>query len=263
MNEIILPTIIVSVIAVFFGVLLVFASKKLAVEVDERVTKVRAALPGANCGGCGYASCDNYAEAIVNDGAPVNACGVGGGVAVDAIANIMGVEAGEQKEVRAYVCCHGCAEKPEDLLDYRGIKSCRAVADFYGGRENCTYGCVGYGDCVVACPFDAISIKNAVAVVDHKLCTGCLACASACPKGIISTLPVEKAYVVACRNHEQGKYTRVSCTRGCIGCKKCEKVCEAGAITVDGFLARIDHSKCTLCGACAEGCPVHCIYFVE
>ncbi|MBQ5816015.1 MAG: RnfABCDGE type electron transport complex subunit B, partial [Oscillospiraceae bacterium] len=122
MNEIILPIIIVSVIAVFFGVLLVFASKKLAVEVDERVTKVRSALPGANCGGCGYASCDSYAEAIVNDGAPVNACGVGGGVAADAIANIMGVEAAEKKAVRAYVCCHGCAEKPEDLLDYRGVK---------------------------------------------------------------------------------------------------------------------------------------------
>ncbi len=263
MNEIIFPVIIVSVLALFFGILLVFASKKLAVEADETVTNVRNALPGANCGGCGYASCDSYAEAIVKNGAPVNACGVGGKTTSDAIAAIMGVEAGEQKEVRAYVCCHGCAEKPEDLLDYRGIKSCRAVADFYGGRENCTYGCTGYGDCVSACPFGAISIKNSVAVVDNSICAGCLACISACPKGIISTVPVAKAYIVACRNHEQGKYTRVSCTHGCIGCKKCEKACEAGAITVDGFLAKIDHSKCTLCGACAEGCPVHCIYFVQ
>ncbi len=263
MNEIIFPIIIVSVIALFFGVLLVFASKKLAVKVDETVAKVRSALPGANCGGCGYASCDSYADAIVNGGAPVNACGVGGKAAAESIAAIMGVDAGEQKEVKAYVCCHGCAEKPEDLLDYRGVKSCAAVMAFYGGRENCTYGCTGYGDCVAACPFGAISVKNSVAVVDHSLCTGCLACLKACPKGIISTVPKGKAYIVACRNHEQGKYTRVSCTHGCIGCKKCEKNCEVGAITVDGFLAKIDHAKCTLCGACAENCPVHCIYVVE
>jgi len=263
MKDLILPVIIVSALGLIFGTLLVFVSKKLAVKVDERVQKIRDALPGANCGGCGFASCDSYAEAVVNDGASVSACRVGGKAAADTIASVMGVDAGEQKTLKAFVRCQGCAEKPEDLLDYRGIKSCKSVASFYGGRLNCTYGCTGYGDCVEACAFGAISIKNAVAVVDQSLCVGCLACVDACPKKIISAIEAEGGYVVACRNHEQGKYTRVNCTHGCIGCKKCEKVCEVGAITVDGFLARIDRSKCTACGACAEGCPVHCIQLVK
>lgn len=263
MNEIILPIIIVSALGLFFGALLVFASKKLATETDETVQKIRDLLPGANCGGCGYASCDSYAAAIANDGAPVNACNVGGKQVADQIAAIMGVEAEEQKQVKAYVRCQGCAEKPEDLLDYRGVKTCGAVSAFYGGRVNCTYGCVGYGDCVAVCPFGAISIQNAIAVIEPSLCVGCLACVKTCPKGIIGTIPAEKGYAVACRNHEQGKYTRVNCSHGCIGCKKCEKVCEAGAITVEGFLASIDNDKCTLCGACAENCPAKCIKLVE
>ncbi len=262
MNELILPVIIVSVIAVLFGVLLVFLSKKLAVPTDERVEKIRKALPGANCGGCGYASCDSYAEAIVSDGAFVNACRVGGKAASDVIASVMGVDAGDQKAVKAFVRCTGCAESPEKLLDYRGMKSCKAVSAFYGGRPNCTYGCVGYGDCVSACVFDAISIKDAIAVVDHKKCTGCLACVSSCPKNIITPIDADGGYVVACRNQEQGKYTRVNCTHGCIGCKKCEKACPVGAVAVDGFLALIDHEKCTLCGKCAENCPVACIKLV-
>lgn len=263
MNELIIPVVIVSVIAVLFAVLLVFLSKKLAVPTDERVEKIREALPGANCGGCGYASCDSYAAAIVADGAPVNACRVGGKASSDVIAAVMGTEAGEQKELRAFVRCQGCAESQEAILDYRGIKSCKAVMSFYGGRPNCTYGCVGYGDCVSSCAFNAISIKNAIAVVDNSKCTGCLACVSACPKKIIDAIDANGGYVVACRNEEQGKYTRVNCTHGCIGCKKCEKVCEVGAVTVDGFLARIDRDKCILCGKCAEGCPVKCIELVK
>ncbi len=263
MNEIILAIIIVSVIGLVFGALLVFMSKKLAVPVDERVEKIRDALPGANCGGCGFASCDSYAEAIVSDGAPVNACRVGGKACSEVIASVMGVDAGEQKELKAFVRCQGCAKSQDEILDYKGIKSCKAVAAFYGGRPNCTYGCVGYGDCVEACAFDAISIKDAIAVVNHDKCTGCLACVNSCPKNIIDAIESIGGYVVACRNEEQGKYTRVNCTHGCIGCKKCEKVCEVGAVKVDGFLARIDREKCILCGKCAEGCPVKCIQMAK
>ena len=263
MNEIILAIIIVSVIGLVFGALLVIVSKKFAVEVDERVEKIREALPGANCGGCGYASCDAYAEEIVAGSAPINACRVGGKASSDVIASVMGVDAGESKEVKAFVRCQGYAKGPEDLIDYRGVKSCKAVSSFYGGRLNCTYGCVGYGDCVDACAFGALSVQNAVAVVDREKCTGCLACLSACPKNIISAVDAAGGYEVACRNHEQGKYTRVNCEHGCIGCKKCEKNCPEGAITVDGFLATIDREKCTSCGICAENCPVKCIKLVD
>lgn len=261
MKDLLLPIAVVSALGLLFGVLLSFVQKKLAVPEDERVAKIREALPGANCGGCGFASCDSYAQAVVQDGAAVNICRVGGEKAAEKIAAVMGVDAGEQRRLRAYVRCRGCAESPQDLLDYRGIQSCKAVSAFYGGRLNCTYGCTGYGDCVAACSFNAISVQNAVAVVDPSRCTGCLACVEACPKGIIEPIEATPGYMVACRNREQGKYTRVECSHGCIGCKKCEKNCPSGAVTVDGFLARIDRQKCTLCGKCAQDCPVGCIQF--
>lgn len=259
MSDLFLPIIIVSVIALLFAVLLVIASKTLAVKVDERVEKIREALPGANCGGCGFASCDNYAEAIVNDGAEVNKCRVGGKECSDKICAVMGVEAAAMEDLIAFVRCQGHPETEEQRLNYRGVQSCKAAMSFYGGRLNCTYGCIGIGDCVSACQFDALTIENGIAKVDKNKCTGCLACVDACPKKIIGTVHRDSKYVVACRNHEQGKYTRMNCKVGCIGCKKCENTCEFDAVKVDGFLARIDKDKCTACGKCIEVCPVKCI----
>lgn len=249
---------IVTVIGLLGAAILVVAAHFMHVEEDERVGQVQEALPGANCGACGYAGCADYAKAIV-EGAPVNKCVPGGEKCANAAAAIMGVEAGSVAKRKAIVACQGSYDHTEDKYEYEGIETCAACSALYGGRATCEFGCLGYGDCKKVCKFDAIEVSNGLARVNPEKCTGCGACEQACPKGIIWVRPESEKPVVLCANKNRGALTRKACNAGCIGCMKCEKVCPDDAIHVKDNVARVDYDKCTGCRKCMNECPVHAI----
>lgn len=255
MNGIVLAIIVVGAIGLLFGLLLAFAAIVFRVEVDERVSKIEEVLPGANCGGCGYAGCSAYAAAVVNDGAPIDACGAGGSRVAQQIGGIMGIAAPEKAETVARVHCMGTCDKAKDKYEYHGIPDCLAASKFSGGQKACFWGCLGYGTCVNACQFGAITIENGVAHIDEEKCVSCGMCVAACPKKLIEIVPKANKTAVLCRNHSMGKDVMAVCSAGCIGCKICEKNCPNGAISVVDNLAEIDYEKCTSCGICAEKCP--------
>jgi electron transport complex protein RnfB len=225
-----------------FGALLAFAAKIFYVEVDPKQEAVRECLAGANCGGCGYPGCDGYAAAVAAGQAPVNCCVAGGQAAADKIAEIMGVSAGAEEKMVAFVPCSGA--------------DCQA-AMLFGGKSNkeCRFACIGLGNCARACKFGAMHIVNGVAKVDRDKCVGCMACADACPKKIIEKVPYKQAVLVGCRNQDKGAVTRKICGVGCIGCMKCQRECPAEAIKIENFVSTIDYDKCVGCGHCAEICP--------
>ena len=253
---IVVATAIVGGVGVFIGLFLGAAGEKFKVETDEREAAVRELLPGNNCGGCGYAGCDAMAAAIAAGEAPVNGCPVGGAAVGAQIAAVMGGEAGETKRMTAVVKCAGSCEAAPKAYAYTGAEDCRFVSMMQnGGDKACTYGCLGYGTCVKVCEFDAVHIVNGVAVVDPEACKACGRCVEACPKKLIEIIPAEGVSAVACSSRDKGKDVMKVCKAGCIGCMKCAKVCESGAVTVEGNLARIDYEKCTGCGKCKEECP--------
>lgn len=260
MNTVIMAVVVLGVIAAIFGLILAYASKVFAVEKDPREEAIAGCLPGANCGACGYAGCADYAKAIVEEGAPVNKCVPGGANCAAAVAAVMGVEAGATASVKATVRCQGKPGVCTQLFDYQGVASCAAAAALHGGSKACAYGCLGLGDCVKACKFDAIHVVDGIAHVDPEKCTGCGACAAACPKSVIEMASdMDSKPLVLCHNTEKGPVVMKECQTGCIGCMKCQKTCPSEAIKVENFLASIDYSKCTGCGQCVEVCPKHVI----
>lgn len=255
-----LPVLIITIVGLTCAVILAIAAKYMAVPQTEDFEEIRAALPGANCGACGFAGCDAYAKALAEDHTtPTNRCPVGGASVAVAISELLGVEAGEVVENAAFVGCSGTTECTKYIMDYKGVQTCEACNLFYQGRRACSHACLGYGDCVAACQFDAIHIIDGVAVVDRSRCTACGMCVKRCPNFLIKMEPKKAQVFVVCSSNEKGAHTRKNCTAGCIGCKKCEKTCKNGAITVTDNLASIDQSKCTSCGDCIEVCPVHVI----
>ena len=246
-------------LGILFGVVLGLADKKFAVEVDERVSAVRAAVAGANCGACGYAGCDAYSEAVVRGDAKANACTPGGAKTVKAIAAIMGVNAEAQEPMVARVRCQGTCERVTTRYEYSGVPSCRAVSGIAGGPNACEFGCVGFGECLSVCAFGAIKIVDGIAVIDDDVCTGCGMCVDVCPRNIITMLPKDQTVVVMCRNEATGKRAVLQCKTACVGCKRCEKACDSESIKVVKGVAIIDETTCTRCGACIPVCPMHCI----
>ena len=258
MSNIIYAILVLGVMGGVFGLLLAVASKVFYVEKDERIEPVTEALPGANCGGCGFSGCAAYAQAIVEGKAEIGLCAAGGKEAADAIAGIMGVESVEVARKVAVVMCRGNHASKKGL--YEGIMDCAAASRIAGNGPNvCSYGCLGFGNCTKVCQNDAIHIVDGVAKVDHDKCVGCMACAAACPRGIIQEVPYEQDIIVACSSKEKGAALRKFCDIGCIGCKLCEKTCPNDAIHVVDNLATIDYTKCTSCSACAAKCPRHLI----
>ncbi len=247
---------IVGGVGLFIGAFLGVAGKAFAVEVDPREEQIMGVLPGNNCGGCGYAGCAGLATAIVEGKAEITACPVGGtGVAVT-IGKIMGQEVGEQTRMAAFVKCGGTCEKASRDYQYYGVQDCKMMEYVQnGGPKSCNYGCMGYGSCVKACPFDAIHIVDCVAVVDKEACKACGKCIAVCPKKLIELVPYEQKVFVQCNSKDKGKDVMSVCKAGCIGCKMCEKVCPSDAIKVIDNIAHIDTEKCTNCGLCAEKCP--------
>ncbi len=254
MNELILPILTLGGLGVFFGVMLAISSKIFHVDVDERIEAISSVLPGANCGGCGYPGCGGLASAIVAGDAPVNACPVGGSACAQKVAEIMGVDAGENIRYVAHVNCRG-GDHALRKYNYDGITDCLAASKVAGGPVQCSYGCLGLGSCVKACEYNAIHIENGVAVVHAENCVACGKCVAACPRNIISIVSEKQDVFVSCSSKDTGAELRKMCNIGCIGCMLCVKKCPVGAITVSDNLARIDYDKCINCGACAAACP--------
>lgn len=259
MTEVLIGVAILGGLGLAFGLVLSVASKIFYVETDPRLDQLNECLPGANCGGCGYSGCEAYARAIIEDGAPMNLCASGGNASAKAIAAIMGVEAQEVERKVALVKCRG-GNHARKKAHYDGIQDCAAAMKVAGnGPALCAYGCLGFGNCVAQCKYDAIHIVDGVARVDQEKCVGCMMCAATCPRHIIVPVPVHQDIVVACSNEERGADLRKYCDIGCLGCHICEKTCEHDAIHVVHNVAVIDYEKCISCGACAEKCPRHLI----
>ena len=251
---------VVGGVGIIIGFFLGISGEKFKVEVDPREEAIMGVLPGNNCGGCGYAGCSGLAAAIVKGEAPVGQCPVGGAPVASQIGEIMGVAAEEGSRQVAFVKCAGTCEKAGRDYDYTGNEDCGAMAFVpNGGPKSCNYGCLGYGSCVKACPFDAIHIVDGVALVDKDACKACGKCIAVCPKKLIELVPYDQNHLVQCSSRDKGKDVMKACSVGCIGCKMCEKVCESDAIKVEGNVAHIDPEKCTDCGKCAEKCPKKCI----
>lgn len=260
--NILIPVGIVVVIGLIAGIILTVASKLMYVPVDQVVLDISEALPGANCGACGFAGCDDYANALGADQEhtlSTSLCPVGGADVAARIADILGVEAGEADPKVAAVMCNGNSGVTKTIMEHGRVATCKAANLFYGGQWACASGCLGLGDCVKECAYDAIHVKDGLAVVDRNKCVGCGLCAKACPKSIISILSRKNMVYVACHSNTPGGDTRKRCTVGCIGCMKCQKACKFDAIFVENNLARVDFDKCKNCGLCEKECPTGAI----
>ena len=261
MSAILIPVLIVAAIGLVAGLGLAVASAVFAVPVNETEKKVRDCLPGANCGACGYSGCDGYAAALAaDDQIECNLCVPGGNDVAAAVAGVLGREAGKVKPQVAAVMCRGNCENFGTKLDYEGVQSCKMAAQLFGGPKTCTYGCLGFGDCAAVCPYEAIFLCDGVARINPDKCRACKLCIKTCPRNLIDLFPLDTTKAaVLCRNHDKGAQTRKDCTAGCIGCMKCVKACEVGAVTVENFCAKVDYDKCIGCGKCHAVCPVGCI----
>ena len=267
--EVLLYTILtLCVLGILSAVILYVVAQKFRVEEDPRIDEVEKMLPGANCGGCGFAGCRGMADALVKqDDISSLFCPVGGGDTMKAVAAYLGKAAPEKEPQVATVRCGGTCEKRPRTNEYNGARSCAVASSLYIGETGCAFGCLGYGDCVAACTFGAITIDPATGlpVVDPDKCTACGACVKACPKKIIELRkkwPKNRAVYVSCVSKDKGAVVMKACKAGCIGCGKCEKVCAFGAITVENNLAYIDPQKCKLCRKCVNECPTGAIRLV-
>lgn len=255
LTKILIAALVLAVTGALLGAALSFASKVFFVKEDERKALIAEKLPGANCGGCGFAGCAAYADSIISDGSPINLCPSCKQDQLDAISKIVGIDSVAAEPKVAHVKCSGGNLYANKKYEYYGMSNCEAAARLLDGFIECKYGCLGFGTCAKACPELAISIIDGVAVVDKDNCIGCGICADVCPKHVIDIIPKDTKVIVQCSSHDKGARTKNNCSSGCLGCKICEKTCQYGAITVTDNVANIDFSKCTHCGLCAEKCP--------
>ena len=252
------------VLCFFFAFLLAVADKKLRVEEDPRVEKVFEALPGINCGGCGYPGCSSFAEHVVAGEAPITGCAPGGTETSQLIAEVMGVEAADVEKQVAVVLCHGGLKEAVRSAEYNGIKNCRSAVLIGAGGKACQYGCLGYGDCVASCPFDAISMnENQLPVVDPEKCTACGNCVTACPRNLIELHPVSHRMFVFCKSQDKGPLVRKVCSVGCIACRLCTKQSPVeNGIVMNDNLAAINYDICPPSEVVVEKCPMNTIQIV-
>lgn len=265
MNIIIISVIVAFVLAFVLGVLLGFFKKIFAVPVDAKAEMIRAVLPGANCGGCGYPGCDGFAAACAAGNAPADGCAAGGAKVAQDVAKVLGVKVDAENKV-VVLACRGCKENAAPRGFYTGVKSCAAAQQAVNGTKLCAYGCVGFGDCVNACSFGALSLgEDGLPKIDYSKCTGCGMCVKACPKNLLSKVPVSRKGAVAqCSNRSTNKAGIIKyCKGGCIKCGKCERSCEKQAIKLVNGIPLVDYTLCNSCGKCVTDCPMHVLALVE
>lgn len=268
MNFIFNAVIVLGAIALIAAVVLFAVSKKFAVEEDPRVGEVEETLPGANCGGCGFPGCSGLADALVKgaDKGSIDGlyCPVGGAEVMGQVADLLGMAIANTDPMVAVVRCNGTCEHRPRIAQYDGLMTCATMHLTSAGETACGYGCLGCGDCVKACSFDAIHMNPETGlpeVVDEK-CTSCGACVKACPRHIVELRkkgPKNRRIYVQCVNKDKGAVARKACKAACIGCSKCEKVCKFDAITIENNLSYIDFNKCKLCTKCVDECPTNAI----
>jgi Na+-translocating ferredoxin:NAD+ oxidoreductase RNF subunit RnfB len=255
-------------LGLIFGAGLGVASIFLAVKKNERLAHLEEALPGLNCGACGYAGCSAYAEAIAEsdpsatDGVPLDLCKPGGADTVAGISKIMGVEVSAQTREKqvAQAHCRGGRQVAKTKFTYNGIRDCNALYSMYGGDKTCPFGCLGLGSCIRVCPVNAIDYDNEGLVwVDKDKCIACGQCIDICPTKVMQYLPYSADYFVACSSTDKGPVVRKYCSVGCIGCKVCEKKSPEGGFTVESFLARIDYEAGGEREEAVQACPPKCI----
>ena len=263
---IIYAALILGIIAIVAAVILFFVSKIFRVVEDPRIDEVAEALPGANCGGCGFAGCRSLAEAIVNAGTLKGlSCPAASNSVNEQVAAILGLEAVVSEPLIAVLRCNGSCQNAPAKSIYDGAPSCAFASSLFAGESACPSGCLGYGDCVNVCVFDAIHIdaETKLPVMDSERCIGCGVCAKTCPRQLIEVRhkgKKDRRVFVACRNTEKGAVAKKNCAAACIGCGKCAKVCAFDAITIENNVAYIDFIKCKLCRKCVSECPTQAIH---
>ncbi len=248
-------------ISAVFGMGLAFAAKKFSVKEDPRVDQVSDVLAHAHCGACGYPGCRQYAEQVVLDpDVKPTLCTPGGAATAEAVARITGKVMEKTEPKIARIFCQGGRSRSARRFKYEGVRDCRAAILASGGDKACIYGCLGYGSCAKACPFDAITMNDDdLPVVDTAKCTACGVCAQTCPVKVIEILPLAKGVLAGCHSKDKGPATKKNCRTGCIACGICVKVCPYNAARVENFLSKIDLDKCRVCGLCVTKCPTKAI----
>lgn len=248
-------------IGLLAAIMLTIASKFFYVQEDPKIAAVSDALPGANCGGCGFAGCDGYASAVVCDPSVApNLCCVGGSDLVPIIGRLTGKDAGSSDPSVAYRRCSKNEGNVQKRYSYEGMDTCVAAARLNNGTEACDWACLGFGDCVNACQFNALVLQNGMPAVLSLNCTSCGKCVKACPRDIMMIIPKKARVMVACSTKDKLKAVSDVCEVGCIKCAKCIKACPAGAVSMTANRIEIDHNKCTEYGAscneaCVDACP--------
>ncbi len=254
--------IVLAVLGVAFGIALAIVAARFVVKVDPKVEQVRETLPGANCGACGFAGCMGYAENVVgNPDVAVSLCAPGKAPVAEKIAEITGKKAEKMEPKIARVFCQGGTSLTQRKFVYTGVQDCAAAVLAAGGDKSCQYGCLGFGTCMRACPFGAITMSaNNLPLINPDKCTACGKCVAACPKQVIEIAQASKAVVISCHSRDKGADTKKKCQVGCIGCGICVRTCPVDAIKLENNLARIDHDKCIVCGLCTKKCPTNAIF---
>ena len=260
MSPVLVTAIAVGGAGLVCGGALALAARFLAVKEDPRLEETLEILPGANCGGCGYAGCADFARAIVVDDAPINLCAPGGEEVLHALARFMGVDAVAAEKKVAIVLCGGDGEQAGRKFVYNGVADCAAAHAVAGGDKLCSYGCLGYGSCARVCPEGAIEMTaTGIALVHPDLCIGCGACLKACPRNLIALIPALRNIHVLCSSKDKGPRVKKVCAVGCIGCTICTKLADNDAIRMEGALAIVDYDKELTNEKVIEKCPTHCI----
>ena len=262
MYNIFLAVLIVAGIGLVAGIILALASSFFSVPKNEKEEQVLSALPGVNCGACGFSGCSGYAKALIKSEAKPNLCAPGGEAVCSIISKILGIKEESIEKKVAKVYCAGTYDHTLNKMEYQGIESCVAAGELFSGPKNCKYGCIGFGDCKKVCEYNAIEICNGVAHIDPEKCKGCFVCVKNCPKNIIKLVPYKKQAFIGCSNTDKGGQTKKACAIGCIGCTLCAKECPTSAITIENSLAKIDPVKCIGCGKCVKVCKSNCIVMI-
>lgn len=260
-NSVLQPALIGAGTSLLAGIVILLVFRFFRVDTNPLQKEIEEVLPGVNCGGCGYSGCAAYATALADGSEPkTTLCTAGGQDTATAVAEVMGVEAGTVISMVANVFCQGTTKNTHKRYEYAGPMHCAAAAGLFSGPNSCIFGCLGFGDCVAVCKFNALYLEDGIAHVNHNNCTACGKCVEACPKHLIRMIPKhELATNTTCSNLWPAKATRKACTIGCIACGRCVRVCPVDAIVIEDNLAVIDQYKCIHCGKCVEVCPTKAI----